>query len=111
MRSHALDALDAVANPEGPARKTAAGRETARELLTDCTGAVANRFSVVGAGQDIRLQGNGSTGSALAVSENAVHPCAFRLEPGEDADHQRGGSRRIRGSRRREFRRSDNPVH
>ena len=77
--------------------------KVAEKLLHKCATAVANRFPAIGEGHDIRLQGNGITGNALAVGERIIHLCAFRLAESEKENHHRG-SRMARASVRRRYR-------
>ena len=101
VQSYALDAIDNLEE------KSAAGRvaenKVAEKLLHKCATAVANRFPAVGEGHDIRLQGSGITGGALAVGERIIHLCAFRLVESKQENHHRG-SRMVRASVRRRYR-------
>ncbi len=100
VQSYALDAID---NPEETSAGKAAGEKTAKELLEACSTAIVNRFPAVGEGHDLRLQGSGITGGALAVGERIIHLCAFQLAKEERNHHHRGG-RMARASVRRGYR-------
>ncbi len=103
VQSYALDAIDQF---DGKNCAEAAPAATAESLLGDCAAAAVSNFPAIGLGQDLRLEGTGITGGALAIAERVIHLCAFR--PPED---EKSGSRRHRGggitrasSRRRGYR-------
>ena len=98
VQSYALDAID---NFEEKTAAKEAKTKIAAKLLEDCAAAIVNRFPAVGLGHDLRLQGSGITGGALAVDERIIHLCAFRLAEEKQNSHHRG-SRMARPSVRRE---------
>jgi len=106
VQSYALDAIDNI--EEKPAK--AAKKETAGKLLEDCAAAIVNRFPAVGEGHDLRLQGNGITGGALAVGERIIHLCAFRLAEEKQNNNHRRGSRMARSSARRGCRTNNDVI-
>jgi len=101
VQSYALDAIDNL--DEKSAENQIAGSQQAQKLLGDCTQADVNRFSAVGEGHDLRLQGDGLTGGALEVEERVIHMCAFRLAEAEPEKRNRR-SRVARASLRCEYR-------
>jgi hypothetical protein len=102
VQSYALDAIDNL--EEKSTADKVAENKVAEKLLHKCATAVANRFPAVGEGHDLRLQGNGITGGALAVGERIIHLCAFRLAKEEQNNNHRRGSRMARASVRRRSR-------
>jgi hypothetical protein len=80
--SYALDAIEAGArrpgDPPVPAGAAADG------FLRAVASARADRFPALGLGEDLRLEGPGLAGGALAVDGRVVHLGAFRLngQPG-----------------------------
>ena len=77
VRSYALEAL-LRRTTEAPAEAQPALRAFL-ERLPECT---SEAFPAVGAGQDLRMEGNGMLGSALAVDGHPVHMALFASEGG-----------------------------
>jgi len=97
VQSYALDAIDNF-DPQGEAKPAAAA--VATTLLADCAAAKISSFPALGAGCDLRLQGERVTGGALAVEDRVIHLCAFRPPVEAPGEHRISG-RLIRASRRR----------
>ena len=102
VESYALDAIDEAGSANGVAEK-----EAAMSLIRSAAQASLQRFAALGEGEDLRLQGDGLAGGALAVDGRVVHLCVFRLrgQGGERPGHR--GSGMIRASSRRRTRRYD----
>jgi hypothetical protein len=98
VQSYALDAIDTDSDPAPAAAPT----ETAASMLADCAEAIANRFPAVGAGRDIRLQGNGVAGGGLVVEERVIHLCAFRVAEENHTGRNHHGGKFSRLSDRRQ---------
>jgi hypothetical protein len=73
VQSYALDAIDAGD------QESKAGMESPAKLIDDVANATVEKFSAVGEGDDLRLQGEHLSGGALVVDERIVHLCVFRL--------------------------------
>ncbi len=95
VRSYALDAID----QRGEA--TPVLEAEALHFVADTMNARVERFPAVGLGEDLRLSAPTLTGGALAVGDEVVHLCAFRLGRESDSDASGQGNRLARASLRR----------
>jgi hypothetical protein len=72
IRSYAIDAMEmgqAVDQPK---------EEDPGEFLKNVVGCGVESFKAIGLGDDVRLDGRGVRGGALAYDERLIHLCAFR---------------------------------
>jgi len=99
VRSYAMDAI-----PDSQNRPVA--RERAEKLLRRVAGARAETYPSIGLGHDVRLEGNGATGSALVYEGIVVHLAVFRIHGRRDSSETGGIAR---ASLRRRMQRG--PVH
>lgn len=77
VRSYALDAIE-TANGTASA-KVAPSESDVRKFLDQIRAAKSEGFPAVGEGEDIRLNGKGVAGGALAVNGRVVHLVGFRV--------------------------------
>jgi hypothetical protein len=97
VESFALDAIDNKAVDRDVTS------EEMERFLEETAMANVEPFPAVGEGEDLRLQGGHLTGGALVNRGRAIHICVFRVEHGQEAEHERRG-RMARASRRRRTR-------
>ena len=71
LRSYGLDALDTAIGGDGFATPDP------RRFIDAVAGATCTVYPAVGAGQDLRFEGGGIVGAALAASTGVVHAVAF----------------------------------
>jgi hypothetical protein len=74
VQSFALDAIDESSQLSGEP-----SQEEAESLLKAAMDADVERFSAVGEGEDLRLQGQGITGGGLLHENRLIHLCVFRM--------------------------------
>lgn len=96
VRSYALDALDTAGRRDG----CPAPAETAAAFLQSVSLAQTQSFAAIGLGEDLRLQGTGLTGGALAAEGRIVHLAAF-VSDAPAADESEGISLTRASQRRR----------
>jgi hypothetical protein len=95
VTSYALDAIDEAGADAPPATEV-----DCRALLSDVLRARTRAFKAIGLGEDLRIEGAGVRGAALALDGRVVHLCAFR-DAVESAGATDGPAPRIaRASRR-----------
>jgi hypothetical protein len=82
VRSYAMDAI------ESPVEANLPVDAAVRQFLEDMKAAALQRFRAVGKGEQLRLETDTLTGSALYAQEHILHLCAFRVD--KDAA-RRGG--------------------
>lgn len=75
VKSYALDALDLK---RGEVR--AVESESIYRLLGQLASARQERYAASGAGEDVRLEGEGVTGGALEHQGKLIHVAAYRIE-------------------------------
>jgi hypothetical protein len=98
VTSYALDAIDEFAEDARELQD-----HDCKALLADVLRADCRAFKAIGMGEDLRLDGSGIKGAALACDGRLVHLCAFREESGRTRAGRGAGSRMVRASQRREL--------
>jgi hypothetical protein len=99
VTSYALDAID-----ESVKDAPAASEAACRELLADVLRAGSRSFKAIGLGEDVRIEGAGVRGAALARDGRIVHLCAFRDRAASPQHTEDDSAPRIASySRRRRF--------
>ena len=73
----------------------------AAAAATEAALAEVERFAAVGDGEDLRLKSDGLAGGALALDEQVLHLCAFKLTSHSGVRGRRHGSSLARASTRR----------
>lgn len=96
VKSYALDAIDTPTevNPVVDA-------EMVRAFLKQLASAGQARYPAGGAGEDVRIEGEVVTGSALERERRLVHLAAYRISPRSRPNAREGMSPMVRSSYRR----------